>query len=352
MTATPEPIAIGPRLVGDGSPCFVIAEAGSNHDGDLQQALALIDAAARAGADAVKFQVFRASKLYPRTAGQTDYLGLDRPIRDVIADMEMPYEWLDELAERARTHGLVFMASAFDVESVERLDPYVEAHKIASYELAHHPLVAHVAGLGKPLILSTGTSGLGEIAEAVEVFRRAGGTQLALLQCTAAYPAPLESLNVAAIDGLHRHFGVPTGLSDHSRDPVIAPVLAVGVGASILEKHFTLSNALPGPDHAFALEPDELALMVERVRAAEQALGSPDKAVHPVELELRAFARPSLFTSRAVAAGQPFTTDDVIVLRKGRHADGLHPRELARVLAARSARNLPVESPITEDALA
>lgn len=352
MIPAPEPLSIGPRTVGPGSPCFVIAEAGSNHNGSLQQAFELIEVAARAGADAVKFQVFRASKLYPRTAGQTDYLKLDKPIHDVIAEMEMPYEWLERLAERSRQRGLVFMASAFDAESVERLDPYVEAHKIASYELAHHPLIRCVASTGKPMILSTGTSSVDEVAESVEVFRRAGGTQLALLQCTAAYPAPLDSLNVAAVAGLRERFRVPTGLSDHSRDPVIAPVLAVGVGAALIEKHFTLSNTLPGPDHAFAVEPDELATMVETVRAAEQALGSSNKTIHPVELELRDFARPSLFTSRDVRIGQPFTKENVVVLRKGRHAGGLHPRELGRILGARCARDLPSESPITEDAIA
>jgi len=344
-------ISIGSRRIGHGHPCFVIAEAGSNHDGQLGQALRLIDVAAQAGADAVKFQVFRACKLYPKTAGQTDYLKLDKPIHDVIAEMEMPYEWLDRLAERCRELDLVFMASAFDEESIDRLDPYVTVHKIASYELAHHPLIRHVAATGKPLILSTGTSALDEVAEAVEVFKSAGGTALVLLQCTAAYPAPLESLNVAAVTGLEDRFAVPTGLSDHSRDPVVAPVLAVGVGASVLEKHFTLSNTLPGPDHAFALEPDELATMVKHVRAAEQALGSPDKAIHPVELELREFARPSLFTSQAIAVGEAFTRGNVIVLRKGRHGAGLHPRELRRVLAARSTCDLPRESPITEDAL-
>jgi len=347
-----ESIWIGQRRVGAGDPCFVIAEAGSNHNGSLDQAVRLVEVAARAGADAVKFQVFRADRLYPKTAGQTAYLKLDKPIHDVIADMEMPYEWLATLAERSRKLGLQFMASAFDEESVDRLDPYVEVHKIASYELAHHPLIRHIAGKGKPLILSTGTSGLDEIAEAVDVFKAGGGAQLALLQCTAAYPAPLDSLNVASVAGLRARFGVPTGLSDHSRDPVVAPVIAVGVGACIVEKHFTLSNELPGPDHAFALESNELTLMVEKIRAAEQALGCADKTVHPVELELRDFARPTLFTRRSVAAGQAFTPDNVIVLRQGRHAGGLHPRELGRVLAARSARDLGGESPITADTLA
>lgn len=348
----PAPIAVGERLLGTGNPCFVIAEAGSNHNGSLEQALRLVDVAARAGADAVKFQVFRADRLYPRDAGQTEYLKLDTPIHEVIAAMEMPYAWLETLAARCTELGIEFMASAFDAESVDWIDPFVRLHKVASYELAHHPLIRHVAAKGKPLLLSTGTSDLDEVAESLDVWRAAGGAGVALLQCTAAYPAPLAALNVAAVTGLRERFGTPTGLSDHSRDPVVGPVAAVALGACVVEKHFTLSNDLPGPDHAFALEPRELALMVRRIRETEEALGSADKAIHPVEHELRAFARPSLFTARAIPAGAAFANDDVVVLRKGAHADGLHPRELARVLAARAARDLPTGTPLAEGDLA
>jgi N-acetylneuraminate synthase len=221
------PIDVARRRIGDGHPCYVIAEAGSNHDGRLEQARRLIDVAVEAGADAVKFQLFRASKLYARGAGRSEYLKLDRPIYDIIADMEMPYDWLPVLAEHAAGQGIDFMASAFDEESVDRIDPLVPAFKIASYEMTHLPLVRHAAAKKKPLIVSTGTADLDEVRETVAAI---GRTPLALMQCTAAYPAPLTALNLRAIPTLKAAFGVPVGLSDHSRDPLVGPLAAVALG--------------------------------------------------------------------------------------------------------------------------
>ncbi len=292
-------IQIGAREVGDGRPCFVIAEAGSNHNGSLEQARCLIDAAADAGADAVKFQIFRAERLYPRSAGLSDYLGVQKSIFDVIAELEVPFGWIPALAEHCRARQVVFLASAFDEESVDALDPYVPAFKVASYEMTHYPLLRHTAAKGKPVLVSTGTATLDEVAEMVDVFRATGNPGLVLMQCTAAYPAPLESLNVRVVPALKAAFGVPVGLSDHSRDAVIGPLAAVAVGANSVEKHFTLGNRLPGPDHRFGLEPDELRRMVEAVRETERALGDGRKSVHPVEEELRHFARRSVFTRRA-----------------------------------------------------
>lgn len=349
---TASTIRCGQRRIGASEPCFVIAEAGSNHNGSLEQALRLIDVAADAGADAVKFQVFRAAKLYPQTAGLTDYLKLDKPIYDIIAELELPYEWLPALAERTRERGLAFMASAFDEESVDRLDPFVEIHKIASYELTHHPLIEHVARTGKPLILSTGTADLAEVADAVAAYRAAGGEQLVLLQCTAAYPAPLDSLNVRAMASLSTAFGVPAGLSDHSRDPVIGPVAAVAAGAVVVEKHYTLGNELPGPDHAFAIEPKELAQLVAAVRATEQALGSGEKVMAPVEAELHDFARRFIFAVAPIAPGEEITARNAAVLRKGKNARGLEARDWNGTLGRRATRALSAGEPIAAADLA
>ena len=171
----------------------------------------------------------------------------------------MPYEWLPLLAARCASRRIGFLATPFDEASADHLTPFVEAFKIASVpEMTHHPLVEHVASIMKPVIMSTGTATLDEVAASVAVFERTGNAALALLQCTAAYPAPLAAVNVKAIDALAQRFQVPVGLSDYSRDPVVAPLVAVGRGAAILEKHFTLDNRLPGPDHQFAVEPDEL----------------------------------------------------------------------------------------------
>lgn len=340
---------LGQREIGDTAPCFIIAEAGSNHNGRLEQAKRLIDLAADAGADAVKFQVFRASKLYPQRAGHSDYLKDARSIYDIVSELEMPYEWLPELARWSAERGVLFLASAFDEESVDRLEPFVPAFKIASYEMTHLPLVRYIAEKGKPVIMATGTAHLDEVQEAVEVVRASGHTALMLMQCTAAYPAPLASLNVRAIVTMKRAFGVPVGLSDHSRDPLVGPLAAVSVGANLLEKHFTVSNDLPGPDHRFSVQPDELRLMIRKVREIEQALGTGEKAMHPAEAELRAFARRSIFAVKAIPAGTVMTHENVAILRCGKLPGGFPPKAFPDLLGRTVARPIPAGTAIQPD---
>jgi N-acetylneuraminate synthase len=339
-------VAVGRRLIGDGQPCFVIAEAGSNHNGSLDQAYQLIEVAAEAGADAVKFQVFRADRLYPKSAGFSHYLKVRQPIHEIIAQLEMPFDWIPRLASRCVDQGVQFLASAFDEESVDALDAFVPAFKVASYEMTHYPLLRYVAARSKPLIVSTGTADLAEVEAMVDQVRRTGNPSLALMQCTAAYPAPLESLNIRAIATMKAAFGLPTGLSDHSREPVIGPVAAVAAGANLLEKHYTLRNDLPGPDHRFAVEPSELRAMIEAVRQAERALGTGEKTVQPVEQELRSFARRSIFAVRSIEGGEVLTSDNVAVLRCGSLSPGLPPASLPDVLGRRAQRAIPAETAI------
>lgn len=341
--------SIGPHSVGPGHPCFVIAEAGSNHNGSLEQALKLIDVAAEAEANAVKFQTFRASRLYTPKAGTSDYLGDPRSIFSIIEQMEMPSEWLPKLAEHTRAAGLAFLSSPFHEEAVGLLTPHVDAFKVASYELTHAPLLKEVAAAKKPVILSTGASEFAEVKAAVELLRRSGVDRLAVLQCTAAYPAPLGSIHLRTIPTLAQGLGVLAGLSDHSRDPEVAPSGAVALGAVAVEKHFTLSNRLPGPDHPFAIEPLELKRMVARIRAMEMALGRSEKAVDPVEQELRAFARRSLFTTRSVPRGEVFSRENVDVLRHGKQASGLAPEHLEAVLGRPAARTLEAHQPLASE---
>jgi sialic acid synthase SpsE len=341
-------LQIANQRVGAGEPCFVIAEAGSNHNGSLETARALIDVAAESGADAVKFQVFRAGRLYPRTAGTSDYLGVDRPIFDIIAEMETPYEWLPLLRGYCDERGVAFLASVFDEESADRVAPFVDVFKVASYEMTHLPLLRYLAATGKSVIMSTGTATLDEVGDSVRAFRDAGGAGLLLMQCTAAYPSPLEALNLRAMTAMAAAFNVPVGLSDHSRDPIIGPVAAVAVGACVIEKHFTLSNRMPGPDHRFAVEPDELRRLVAAVRDAERALGREGKHVHPVEEELRAFARRSIFAIRDVSEGEPFSRENVAVLRCGKNAPGLPPADFDRVLQTHARRAVREGAAITQ----
>jgi N-acetylneuraminate synthase len=345
-------VRIGERWVGAGEPTFIIAEAGSNHNGSFEQALRLIDAAAEMGADAVKFQHFKAATLYPRSAGESDYLKVRRSIYDIIEAMETPDDWIPKLAAHCRTRGLAFLSTPFDEAAVDTLEPYVPAFKVASYEMTHHPLLQRVAATGKPVLMSTGTATLDEVVRAVEVVRAAGNEQLVVLQCTASYPTPPAAVNARALVALRDATGCPVGLSDHSRDPIVAPVVAVALGACVVEKHFTLSNRLPGPDHAFAVEPHELHELVRRVREAELMLGHGRKETLPEEQELRAFARRSIFATRAIRPGEALDAGNVAVLRCGKLGAGLPPEALPQVLGRKAARGIAAESLIRPEDLA
>lgn len=344
MTAS---VDVGSHRIGDDHPCFIIAEAGSNHDGKLDQAKQLIDVAASAGADAVKFQLFRADRLYLKSAGKSDYLKMPDSIYEIVGKLEMPYEWLPELYSHCQTRGILFIASVFDEESADRIDPYVEAFKIASYEMTHIPLIRHVAKKGKPVIVSTGAATIDEVARTVEEFRQIQKGNLILMQCTASYPAPVDALNVRALATMKFRFNVPVGLSDHSRDPVVGPLVAVSVGANLIEKHFTLDNDLPGPDHRFALEPGELAAMIRKVREAEKALGSGEKKPDPVEIELRNFARRGILAIHDIKLGDTLTTENIAVLRAGKLKIGLEPIKFEDALGKRAIRNIPAGSAIS-----
>ena len=340
-------VRFGGKTLGAGGPCFIIAEAGSNHNGRLDLAFRLIDIAAKAGADAVKFQTFRAAKLYTTRAGTSEYLKLKRPIREIIREMEMPYEWIPRLAAQCRRRRILFLSTPFDEESADRLAPHVHAFKIASYEMTHTPLLRHVATLGKPMILSTGTATESEVAEAVGALKRSRVRDFCLMQCTASYPAPLDSLSVRVLQHYRERFGVPSGLSDHSRDPIVGPMTAAALGADLLEKHFTLRNDLPGPDHLYAITPPELVEMVRRVREVEQARGEFEKRIHPVERELRAFARRSLFACADIPKGARLTRENVACLRNGASGAGLPPSRFEKVLGRAARRAVPIGWPIT-----
>jgi N-acetylneuraminate synthase len=331
-------ITIQGRPIGGGAPCYIMAEAGSNHNGKLEMAFRLIDVAVRAKADAVKFQTFRAARLYTPRAGTSAYLKLTKPIYEIIRDMEMPYEWIPKLAAYCRKQKIHFLSTPFDEESADRLAPHVDAFKVASYELSHHPLLKYVAAFGKPVLLSTGAATEPEVAASVAILRRSKARGFALMQCTASYPAPNESLHVRVLQSYQKRFGVPAGLSDHSRDPVLAPMTAAALGADLLEKHFTLRNDLPGPDHRYAVTPPELALLVRRVREVEAARGSFQKHVDPVEKELRHFARRSLFAIEDITIGDKMTRQNVAALRNGSMPDGMPPAQIDRLLGRKARR--------------
>jgi len=337
---------------------FIIAEAGSNWrmgtpQRDMAMGRALIDVAVEAGADAVKFQTYRPETVYVETAGTSDYLskaGIKEDILDIFRDLAMPYEMVPELAAYCRELKIHFMSSPFSPDDFAAVDPYVEIHKIASYEISHIRLIELAARSGKPLVMSTGASNEEDIAWAIGHFRAHGGGELAVLQCTASYPAPLESLNLRVIPWIKERFDVVSGLSDHSREPTIAPVAAVVLGARVIEKHYTLDNRLPGPDHSFALLPDELKALVDNIRAVEKVLGSGVKNVQPVEGELASYARRGLQAIRQLAAGERLKeNENFTILRPGKQPLGAHPRYIDRVEGRRLKRDLAVGEGIALD---
>lgn len=332
-------------------PVYVIAEAGSNWrvgtpKRDRAMACALIDVAAQAGADAVKFQVYRPETVYVENAGRSDYLsnaGIKQDIRTIFADLAMPYEMIADLAGYCRDMRIDFLSTGFSPEDFAAIDPFVSVHKIASYEISHPHLLTLAARTGKPLILSTGASDEEDIAWAVEAFQEAGGRDLCLMQCTADYPAPISGLNLRAIPWLRRRFGVAAGLSDHSREPALGPIVAVALGARVIEKHFTLDNRLPGPDHAFALLPQELKEMVRQVRLAEASLGDGIKRILPEEQELSTFARRGLQATREILPGEILREGvNYAILRPGKQTLGVHPRFRGRLEGRPSARRIPL----------
>lgn len=327
---------------------YVIAEAGSNWrmgtpKRDLAMARSLIDVAVEAGADAVKFQTYKPESVYVPNAGQSSYLsdaGFKEDIRDIFADLSMPYEMLPELADYCRSVGIDFMSTPFSQEGFAAIDPFVAVHKVASYEISHVHLLRMAAKSGKPLILSTGASNEEDIAWAVATFLAEGGKDICLLQCTAKYPAPISSLNIRAISWLRERFGVASGLSDHSREPSLAPIMAVALGARVIEKHYTLDNRLPGPDHSFAITPSELSTLVRDIRMAEEALGDGTKHVQDVEKELAAYARRGLQATREIGIGEVLIEgQNYGVLRPGQQRLGLHPKFITNVEGRKTARS-------------
>lgn len=319
---------------------FVIAEAGSNWrmgspERDRAMAEQLIKAAAEAGADAVKFQVFRPETLYATGAGAPGYLGCD--VAPLFADLSMPYEMIEWLANICESEGIELMATPFSVEAFRAIDPFVKRHKLGSYELSHLRLLECLAASGKPAILSVGGSTLEEIDWAVETFTSASSSdrpELSLMQCTLSYPTPLEDANVSFLQTLQERYNrrYRVGLSDHTREPLIAPLLAIGLGATVIEKHFTLHNALPGPDHRFAITADELKLLVTSIRQAERAVGDPKKHSVPSERELVNFALRALQTTRTVEAGEQWReNENFAILRPGNQPKGVHPMRLSEI---------------------
>jgi pseudaminic acid synthase len=344
-------ITIAGRRIGEGAPPFIAAELSANHGGSLPRALATIEAAKAAGADAIKLQTYTADTI------TIDHDGPDfrikgglwngRRLYELYQEAHTPWDWHKGLFAKGRELGMTVFSTPFDHTAVELLESLqAPAYKIASFEMIDLPLIRCVAATGKPTIMSTGMATTEEIGEAVEAFRTAGGRDLVLLHCVSGYPTPVEQSNLRRIPKLAAEFGCAVGLSDHTLGIEVA-IASVALGACLIEKHFTLRRADGGPDSAFSLEPDELAALVSGARAAFTALGTGAEARAEVEEGNKAFRR-SLYVVEDIGAGETLTASNIRVIRPG---FGLAPKHLSDVIGKRARRALPRGTALSWDVI-
>lgn len=338
-------MTIGHREVGEGRPCFIIAEAGINHNGDAALAAQLVDAAAEAGADAIKFQTHFPAHEMLRDGATASYVG--ESLFDLLTRTAISREDHVTLRDRAARKGIQFLSTPFSREAADFLETIgVEAFKTGSGELTNLPLQEHIARKGKPMIVSTGMSTPEEIDRTVQAIR-AIGTPFALMHCTSTYPTPYEHVQLDVIPALRQTYGVPVGFSDHTLGSFMA-FGAVGVGANLFEKHFTVSRSLPGPDQQGSMEPAELADVVRGIRAIEQARGAT-KQIQPGESDVRAMAHHSVVSLRDIPAGAVVAAADVWVKRPG---TGIPARQLVDVVGRRTRRAIAKDALVGWDDLA
>ncbi len=330
---------------------LIIAEAGVNHNGDMELARKLIDVAAEAGADLVKFQTFNSNRLVTHTAKKADYqtksTDSNESQHDMLRQLELTPEMHNELIAHCASRNIGFFSTGFDIASVDLLVSLGQNQfKIPSGEITNLPYLRHIGQLGKPVILSTGMATLGDIEAAIEILEQAGTSRahLTLLHCTTEYPTPMAEVNLRAMQSIHSAFGVPVGYSDHTQGFEVA-IAAVALGATIIEKHFTLDRNLPGPDHQASLEPHELKVMVTAIRSIEVALGDGIKRLTPGEAKNKSVARKSLVASRSIKAGELFSTENVTAKRPG---TGISPMRWDEVMGRRARRDFAVDELIEE----
>lgn len=330
---------------------LIIAEAGVNHNGDLGLAKKLIAAAAEAGADLVKFQTFTAKNLVSASAPKAEYqkktTESNESQLEMIQKLELSREDHTVLIEECRLKGIGFFSTAFDFQSFDLLMELgcLEQIKIPSGELTNLPLLRYVSRFGKPLMLSTGMANLGEIEAAIEAVEAAGTPRslITVLHCTTEYPTPMEDVNLRAMVAMKSAFGVNTGYSDHTQG-IEVPIAAVALGATIIEKHFTLDRNLPGPDHKASLEPHELKAMVEGIRNVERALGDGVKRPSPSELKNKPIARKSLVATKPITAGEAFSAENIGAKRPG---TGLSPMLWDEIVGRTASKDFAVDELIT-----
>ncbi len=340
-------IRIGERWVSEEEPTYIIAEIGSNFDGSLAQAKHLVELAKEVGADATKFQSFLPDKIIARrgfeanTSFQSKW---GKPVYEVYSEAVLPREWHQELAEYCYKKDIHFFSSPYDKEAVDLLSEIgVPAFKIGSGDITNPALIEYIAKKNKPVLLGTGASSMGEIEQAVNTIRATGNQDIVLLQCITNYPSPFEHANIRAMVTLKEACQVQVGYSDHTPGSIV-PLGAVALGACVIEKHFTFDKTREGPDHPFAMNVSDMAVMIKDIRLLEAALGSPIKQLTPAETETVILQRRSLFAKVDIPAGTAITADMIEPLRP---AIGMAPKYMPLVMGRKVKVDIPEGEPIT-----
>jgi pseudaminic acid synthase len=339
-------IKLGNKIIGENSPCYIIAEMSANHAGSIDRAIDIIQTAKECGADCIKIQTYTPDTM--TIDSDKEYFQIKEGtwkgenLYSLYGKAYTPWEWQGKLKEEAEKIGLDFLSTPFDKTSVDFLEELgVAFYKIASFELTDIPLIKYVASKGKPIIMSTGMGTLGEIEEAVNAIKSQGNTQICLLKCSSAYPAIPDDMNLKTIKNMSEIFNVPVGLSDHSLGHIGA-VTAVAMGAKVIEKHFCISRDIENPDASFSMEPGELKEMVESIRIAERAIGKISYDISEKEAGSRIFRR-SIFAVKDIAEGEMFTEKNIRVIRPG---NGLEPKYYESILGKTAQADISEGTPL------
>ena len=318
---------------------LIIAEAGVNHNGSLDMAKKLVDAAKECGADIVKFQTAKLDSLVSKSAQMADYqkknIGAEESQKEMLSKLLLDFDEFRELAEYCKKDGIQFLSTPFDIESIRFLSDMQDIWKVPSGEITNYPYLVEIGRTGKRVILSTGMAVMDEIQAAIDVLKENGTTDITILHCTTEYPAPVQDVNLNVMQTMRDVFGYPVGYSDHTQG-IEVDLAAVALGATVIEKHFTLDRKLPGPDHKASLEPSELKAMVDGIRKIELALGTSEKRPSEAELKNRLVARKSIVARKAIKAGDELTEDNITTKRPG---SGINPMRWKEVVGTKAIRD-------------
>lgn len=333
-------IKIGDKVIGKGKPCFIIAEAGVNHNGDLKIAKKLVDVAIGAGADAVKFQTFKSENFVTKEAGLASYqeknIGKKESQQEMLKKLELSYENFEILKNYCDKKGIIFLSTPHSYDAVDFLDNLVPAFKFGSGELTNIPGLRYAAKKGKPMILGTGMSILEEVKRAVNEIKNTGNKQIIILHCTTNYPTPISEVNLNVLKTMKKELDCIIGYSDHTLG-ILTSIVAVSMGAKVIEKHFTLDKKLPGPDHKASLDPSELKDLVDEIRKVEQIFGSNEKKPTESEKEIMNLVRKSLVAHVKIPKDSIIKEDMIVIKRPG---IGIQPYDIKKVIGKKAKRDI------------